>query len=91
MVSEAELLALTPGKDYRITHLRKGEFVAVVLGTERHEDKELLLDVMIPTGNESGQGQLANGFVIIGGKKQRPGWSQKLLRRSLILSAVLDS
>ena len=72
------------GETYSFVHQRKGEFVGTLIAVEAAAD-EPLSRVRIRTGPDSGQAHLAHCRTRTAeGAKVTPGWSEKLLRPSLI-------
>lgn len=82
MWAKKPLKDLKPGQLYRITHYRKGEFIAELLGEQRDT-----VHVAIDTSEGAGHERLANVRVRDEeGKKTTPAVTEKLLLKSLIVS-----
>lgn len=88
------LTQLKEGSWYTFQHKRKGEFYAKlvrIVDTPDDETDPVKVEVDVWTQEGSGQERYANSFVRVGGTKQRPDFTRKLLRPSLVISIATPS
>jgi len=80
--------ALVIGKTYRFKHRQKGIFTGRLISIEEGdvEDPEFYR-VQVPTHEGSGNEHIANAKEHVGGKKQTPARTTKLLRPSHLIDA----
>jgi hypothetical protein len=101
MVMNEQVTSMIPhlksGSSYLFDHTRKGPFVGVFKGTSptKQGDPEdtIWLEVDAYTEEGSGQERLANAFIReeVSGRKQRPVYSSKRIRPSLLRSISTPS